>query len=727
MHTDDVQRLIYADHHDPFSVLGPQSLGTNGKQHLVVRAFVPDAREVVVVDKDKSHVMEKVHDCGIFELAFPRRKTAFPYKLKITYPDDVTVTRHDAYSYGPVLTDYDLYLFSEGKNHRVYDKMGAHPMSIAGVQGTFFAVWAPNARRVSVVGSFNNWDGRVNQMRSRGSSGIWELFIPDVKKGDLYKFEIKAQNGDVLVKSDPYAFYSEMRPNTASVVHDDSYKWADKNWMEQRDRGPEFNKPVAIYEVHPGSWMRVPEDNNRWLNYRELADKLIPYVKDLGYTHIELLPVAEHPFDGSWGYQVTGYFAVTSRYGTPEDLKYFVDMCHRNDIGVIIDWVPGHFPKDAFGLAWFDGTCLYEHADPRQGEHADWGTLIFNYGRNEVRNFLLSNAIFWFDRYHIDGVRVDAVASMLYLDYSRQSGEWVPNRFGGRENLDAISFLKEMNEVIFSYYPGVLTIAEESTSWPGVSRPTYLGGLGFSYKWNMGWMNDILSVFSKDPVHRKYHHDLLTFAMLYAFHENFILVLSHDEVVHGKNSMLDKMPGDLWQKFANLRLLYTYMYGQPGKKLLFMGGEIGQWDEWKHHHSLDWHLLDYEPHRKLQSFVRELNILYKQYPAFYERDLDSSGFEWIDFHDTDNNIISFVRYAADRNDFLVFVFNFTPVPRYNYRIGVPRGAYYREILNSDAEVFGGSNLGNRGGVWSDEAPWQWRSHSVQLDVPPLGAVILKPE
>ncbi|MCB1194711.1 1,4-alpha-glucan branching protein GlgB, partial [bacterium] len=514
---------------------------------------------------------------------------------------------------------------------------------------------------------------------------------------------------------------------TASIVWTDSFSWSDQKWMDHRTAEKTYNGPVAIYEAHLSSWMRNPQEGNRFLTYRELAGKLIPYVKEMGFTHIELLPISEYPFDGSWGYQVTGYFAVTSRHGTPEDFKFFVNECHRNNIGVIIDWVPGHFPKDAHGLAQFDGTCLYEHADPRKGEHNDWGTLIFNYGRNEVRTFLIANALYWFDKFHIDGLRVDAVASMLYLDYSRNEGEWIPNQFGGRENLEAIDFIKHMNEVIFSTFPGVMTIAEESTSWPGVSRPTYLGGLGFSYKWNMGWMNDILTYFSKEPVHRKYHHDMLTFAMLYAFHENFILVLSHDEVVHGKRSLLDKMPGDMWQKFANLRLLYSYMYGQPGKKLLFMGSDVGQWDEWQHHQSLDWHLLEYDSHRQIQSYLRSLNTIYTAEPAMHSQDFEPSGFEWIDFHDTDNSVISFIRYDRSRQQHLVFVYNFTPVPRYNYRLGVPHLCFYRELLNSDSAHFGGSNIGNSGGKFADSIPWQWRPFSLQLDLPPLGALILKPE
>lgn len=727
MSQSEFDRIANSEHHDPFAVLGAHVVAHEGKTCVKIRGFFPDATAVYIKEKNKKNAMEKIHGAGIFEAVFPRRQKLFPYVYEIEKNGSAPKRIHDPYCFGPVLTDFDLYLFSEGKHYRVYDKLGANPMEINGIKGVFFALWAPNARRVSVVGDFNNWDGRVHCMRNRGSCGIWELFIPELPIGTLYKFEIKTQSYDILTKSDPYGKFGEMRPNTASIVWTDSFSWSDQKWMDHRTAEKTYNGPVAIYEAHLSSWMRNPQEGNRFLTYRELAGKLIPYVKEMGFTHIELLPISEYPFDGSWGYQVTGYFAVTSRHGTPEDFKFFVNECHRNNIGVIIDWVPGHFPKDAHGLAQFDGTCLYEHADPRKGEHNDWGTLIFNYGRNEVRTFLIANALYWFDKFHIDGLRVDAVASMLYLDYSRNEGEWIPNQFGGRENLEAIDFIKHMNEVIFSTFPGVMTIAEESTSWPGVSRPTYLGGLGFSYKWNMGWMNDILTYFSKEPVHRKYHHDMLTFAMLYAFHENFILVLSHDEVVHGKRSLLDKMPGDMWQKFANLRLLYSYMYGQPGKKLLFMGSDVGQWDEWQHHQSLDWHLLEYDSHRQIQSYLRSLNTIYTAEPAMHSQDFEPSGFEWIDFHDTDNSVISFIRYDRSRQQHLVFVYNFTPVPRYNYRLGVPHLCFYRELLNSDSAHFGGSNIGNSGGKFADSIPWQWRPFSLQLDLPPLGALILKPE
>ncbi|OGW23333.1 MAG: 1,4-alpha-glucan branching enzyme, partial [Nitrospirae bacterium GWC2_46_6] len=589
-----------------------------------------------------------------------------------------------------VLTDFDLHLIGEGTHYKNYEKLGAHVVEIDGVKGVHFSVWAPNAKRVSLIGNFNHWDGKKHPMKLLGDSGIWETFIPGLGEGELYKFEIKSKYGGYKEqKADPFAFYFEVRPKSAAIVYsiEDKHKWQDSEWMETRRKTNRLESPVSIYEVHPGSWMRVPEENNRFLTYRELADKLIPYVKELGYTHIELLPLMEHPLDVSWGYQVIGYFAPTSRFGRPEDFMYFIDECHQNGIGVIMDWVPAHFPKDAHGLGFFDGTCLYEHEDPKKGEHKEWGTLVFNYGRREVANYLISNALFWLDKYHIDGLRVDAVASMLYLDYSREPGEWIPNIYGGNENLEAVAFVKRFNEVVHQYHPGVLTIAEESTSWPAVSRPTYVGGLGFSMKWNMGWMHDTIEYFSKDPVYRKFHTNSLTFSMLYAFTENFILPFSHDEVVHGKRSMFDKMPGDMWQKFAGLRTLYGYMYGHPGKKLLFMGSEFGQWSEWNSEESLDWHLLEYEPHQRLHRFVRDLNELYKSEPAMHEVDSEWYGFEWIDFNDSESSVISFIRRAKNPDDFLVFVFNLTPVPRFGYRLGVPNSGFYKEVLNSDSEIY----------------------------------------
>ncbi|MFC2140649.1 1,4-alpha-glucan branching protein GlgB, partial [Candidatus Auribacterota bacterium] len=719
---------IYVDHHDPFEVLGMHLVKEKGKQGVVVRAFLPQAGEVFVLEErgKKEYSMDKIQENGFFEVFIPNKKEVFPYQLKLVDLEGNEKVFHDPYSFLPILTPFDQHLFSEGNHHRVYEKMGANLMTINQVSGVHFAVWAPGAKRVSLIGDFNNWDGRVHQMRVLGSCGIWEIFIPGLAAGAVYKYEIKIHNNDLLIKSDPYAFFSELRPNTASKVYDiNQYQWHDQKWIDERVNKNLMAEPISMYEVHLGSWMRVSEENNRFLTYRELAEKLIPYVKEMGYTHIELLPVAEHPFDQSWGYQVTGYFAVTSRHGTPDDFKYFVEQCHLNQIGVIMDWVPGHFPKDEHGLRYFDGSALYEHQDPREGEHMDWGTLIFNYGRAEVKNFLISNALFWFDKYHIDGVRVDAVASMLYRDYSRNEGEWVPNKYGGRENLEAIDFIKESNALIYQYYPGALTIAEESTAWGGVSRPVHLGGLGFGFKWNMGWMNDMLSYVEKEAIHRKYHQNMITFALLYAFHEKFVLVLSHDEVVHGKRSLLDKMPGDMWQKFANLRVLYGFMYGHPGKKLVFMGGEFGQWHEWDSDHSLDWHLLQFEPHQKLRAFIKDLNYLYRNEEALYKKDFDLEGFEWIDFHDADNCVISFIRKSDYSH--LIFVCNFTPVPRENYRIGVPWHAYHKEVLNSDSELYGGSNMGNDGGVWSECSAWQGRPFSININIPPLSVVVFKPE
>ncbi|NOY64639.1 MAG: 1,4-alpha-glucan branching protein GlgB [Nitrospirae bacterium] len=625
------------------------------------------------------------------------------------------------------ITDYDLYLFNEGNNFRSYEKLGAHIIELNGIQGVHFALWAPNAESVSVIGSFNKWDPSAHPMTPIGSSGVWSIFIPDVKEGDLYKYHIRSRiNGIVRVKSDPYGFFFEVRPKTATIIYNiDRYTWNDREWMETRRRTDPLTKPVSIYEVHLGSWMR--KEDGSYLSYRELAERLIPYVQEMGFTHIELLPVTEHPLDESWGYQCTGYFAPTSRYGTPEEFMYFIDQCHQAGIGVILDWVPAHFPRDDFALRFFDGTCLYEHEDPRKGEHQDWGTLIFNYGRNEVRSFLISSACFWLDKYHIDGLRVDAVASMLYLDYSRKDGEWVPNIYGGRENLEAIDFIKKFNEVVHLYWPGAVTVAEESTAWPGVSRPTYLGGLGFTMKWNMGWMHDILEYFTKDPIFRKYHHSNLTFGLLYAFSENFVLPLSHDEVVHGKRSLLDKMPGDLWQKFANLRALLGFMFGHPGKKLLFMGGEFGQWWEWDCNSSLQWHLLQEENHKKLQQYVKDLNRIYKTEPALYEVDFNHEGFEWIDFSDAQQSIVAFMRKARVDDNFLIFVCNFTPVPRENYLIGVPEKCFYREMLNSDSSIYGGSNMGNLGGVMALETPVHGRPYSIEITLPPLSVLIFKPE
>jgi len=727
---EQVEAIVRNLHHDPFQILGPHQLEVNGHKNWVVRAFVPDSTEVYLLNPEtgEQYPMQSAHNEHFFEVVLPGSEEIFMYQFRIVATNGHERFVYDPYFFLPQMGELDLYLFGQGDHHKIYEKLGAHPMEVNSVQGVYFAVWAPNARNVSVIGNFNVWHGGKHQMRVLGSSGVWELFVPDIGVGEVYKYEVKDQSGNIFEKSDPYGFHFEVRPASGSIVADLSkHQWADQQWLDRRGRTDPLAQPISIYEVHLGSWMRVPEEGNRFLTYRELAHELVDYVKNMGYTHIQLLPVAEHPFDASWGYQVLGYFAPTSRFGTPEDFQYFVDYCHRNDIGVLVDWVPAHFPRDAHGLAYFDGTHLYEHADPRLGEHQDWDTKIFNFDRNEVRNFLIANTLFWFEKYHIDGIRVDAVASMIYLDYSREEGEWIPNQFGGRENLGAIDFLKQLNELIFSYYPGVLSIAEESTAWPGVSRPTYLGGLGFNLKWNMGWMNDFLTYTSKDPVHRKYHHNMITFALLYAFHENFVLVLSHDEVVHGKRSLLDKMPGDMWQKFANLRALLAFMFGHPGKKLLFMGTEIGQWDEWEEAHSLDWHLLEYEPHRKLQLFVKELNRVYRNEPALYQVDFDHTGFEWIDFMDSDNSIITFMRRASDSKDLLVFVCNFTPVYREDYRVGVPFHCEYKELLNSDSEMYWGSNKGNYGGLWSDEIAWHNQPYSLNLKIPPLSTMIFKPQ
>ena len=625
------------------------------------------------------------------------------------------------------LTDYDIHLWAEGNHARTYEKLGAHVTERDGVAGTQFAVWAPNARSVCVIGTFNGWRRDETWMHPVRSSGIWECFVPGVGVGVLYKYAITSQYNNYKVdKADPYAFAGEIRPETASKVWDLSgYDWADKEWMDRRGGANALGAPITVYEVHLGSWMRNPEKGNRWLTYRELAHRLADYVHDMGYTHVELLPISEHPFDGSWGYQTVGYFAPTSRFGTPQDFMFLVDALHQRGVGVLLDWVPAHFPRDEHGLAYFDGTHLYEHSDPRLGEHRDWGTYIFNYGRDEVRSFLISNALFWLDKYHIDGLRVDAVASMLYLDYSREQGDWIPNQYGGRENLGAIAFLRRLNEHVYGAYPDVMTAAEESTAWPAVSRPTYVGGLGFGYKWDMGWMHDTLDYMSQDPVHRKYHHNRLTFRMLYAFTENYLLPLSHDEVVHGKQSLLSKMPGDHWQKCANLRLLYGYMYAQPGKKLLFMGGEFGQWDEWNHDASLDWHLTEHPLHRGLQRWVRDLNTFYRGEPAFHELDCESGGFEWIDCNDSEQSVISLMRKGKSPNERMIVVCNFTPVPRHNYRVGAPQGGRWEEVLNSDAPLYGGSGQGNLGGVNAAPVSCHGRDYMLTVTAPPLGMVVFK--
>ncbi len=727
-----VESIIRSDHADPFGFLGMHTEGQGDQRSVQVRCFLPYAKRVAVVDtRRRKEVADlpRVHEEGMFAGHVPDYTDSFPYRLRVETEAHGTIDVEDPYRFPPVIGDLDIHLLAEGTHLHAYRQLGAHPRTVGRVKGVSFAVWAPNARRVSVVGDFNGWDGRVHPMRVRYECGVWEIFIPGLDVGTRYKYEIRAQSGELMaLKSDPCAFYAEVPPSTASVVATlKGYKWGDRKWMASRARRNDRDQPICIYEVHLGSWRRNPDEGNRYLTYREMADELVTYVKDMGYTHLELMPISEYPFDGSWGYQPTGMFAPTSRYGTPDDFRYFIDACHQAEIGVLIDWVAGHFPGDAHGLGYFDGSHLYEHADPRQGRHMDWDTLIYNYGRTEVTNFLLSNALYWMEEFHIDGLRVDAVASMLYLDYSREEGQWIPNKYGGRENLEAIDFLKRMNELVYGHHDGVMTVAEESTSWPMVSRPTYLGGLGFGYKWNMGWMNDTLRYMNEDPVHRKYHHNMLTFGMLYAFHENFILPLSHDEVVHGKGSMLNKMPGDSWQQFANLRVYYAFMYTMPGKKLLFMGGEFGQGDEWSHDDSLAWHLLEYPLQRGLQNLVRDLNHLYRSLPALYEVDFHWEGFAWIDCHDADSSIVSFIRRAKDTDDLVVVVANFTPVVRESYLVGVPRGGFWKEILNTDSGYYEGSGVGNAGGVTADEHRMHDQPYSVTLKVPPLGAIVLQPE
>lgn len=723
LHPDEISALVYADHGDPHRLLGLHYVNNES----VIRFLYPDAETVSVRLKKQTVPMNKISEGGLFEVIIKQHIKPTEYDYEVTTYDSTKRHLKDPYVFMSWLGELDLYLHSQGKHRTIYEKLGAHLREIDGVVGVNFAVWAPNARRVSVVGHFNTWDGRYHPMRRHGDSGIWELFIPDLPLGTSYKYEIKSQHlGYIAQKSDPYAFYAEVRPNTASVVVDIStYEWQDEAWLTARAAQSPLDIPMSIYELHVGSWRR--KENNEWLNYRELADQLVPYVKEMGYTHIELMPIAEHPFDGSWGYQVTGYYAPTSRYGTPEDFMYFVDTCHQNNIGVLLDWVPAHFPKDGSALSFFDGTHLYSHADPRQGEHPDWGTYIFNYGRNEVRNFLIANALFWLKKYHIDGLRVDAVSSMVYLDFSRKAGEWIPNQYGGNENLDAVAFLKETNEVIHQEAPGAITIAEESTAWAMVSRPTYLGGLGFTFKWNMGWMHDTLHYMQQDPVYRRYSHNMMTFSMIYAFSENFVLSLSHDEVVHGKGSLINKMAGDSWQKFASIRLLLAYQYTHVGKKLNFMGHEIGQWAEWSETRSLDWHLLEYEPHLRLKAWVRDMNLLYREQPALYEQDYTQAGHQWIEANDAEQSVFSFIRFAKDPANFLVIVCNFTPILRQNYRVGVPQHTHYTELMNSDSEHYGGSNVGNYGGCDAEELLWHKQPYSLSLTLPPLAVVILKPK
>jgi 1,4-alpha-glucan branching enzyme len=714
----DLRLILEAKHHDAFAYLGlHQEAGSH-----VFRAFLPYAGKVSLKLKTKWVDCERIDAAGLYQW---QGKTApsLPCLLKIE-SNGQTREVFDTYSFTPMLSDDELHLFGEGNLNQAYNTFGAHLVIHQGVAGTRFAVWAPNAERVSVVGDFNQWDGRINPMRVRGSTGVWELFIPHLEAATLYKFEIRNRHSHaILTKTDPFAREFELRPGTAAKIAKPSqHKWQDAAWLNKRANHDWLHAPFNCYELHVGSWRR--KDGNHLLSYRDLAAELVPYLVDMGYTHIELLPITEHPLNESWGYQTTGYFGVTNRFGTPDDLKFLIDACHQANIGVILDWVPGHFPKDDWALARFDGTALYEHEDPRIGEHQDWGTLIFNYGRNEVRNFLISSAYFWLSEFHIDGLRVDAVASMLYLDYSRKANEWIPNRFGGRENLEAIDFLKQLNMVVHQDFPGALTIAEESTAWPAVSRPVYLGGLGFSMKWNMGWMNDNLAYIEQDPVHRKYHHDKLTFGQLYAYSENFVLPFSHDEVVHGKGSMIGKMPGDAWQKFANLRLLMTLQMTSPGKKLNFMGNEIAQGLEWNVNRSLDWHLLEHEAHLGVQRAARDLNHLYSKLNCLHELDFDVQGFSWIDCHDSDQSIVSFIRRGLD-DSFAIIVLNFTPVLRQNYRIGVPQAGQYVEVFNSDSAYYGGSNQGNGAGLPTENVAWMNFNQSLLITLPPLAGIIIK--
>lgn len=723
----DIFHIVNGEHSDPHTVLGMHEMEEDGRKAVVVRAFLPHAAGITVIDyanKRKKYPMKRLHADGFFEVTIADREEWFRYQLEYTDADGNTWRSYDPYSFSPTLSEFDRHLFGAGTHYEIYEKMGGRLMTHEGARGAAFSVWAPNAKAVSVIGDFNNWDARRSPMRRLGESGIWELFLPAAAEGDKYKFHVTQCDGRVVDKTDPYGVYAEVRPNNASVLYPlKRYKWKDRRWITARRKYDFRAAPMNIYEVHLGSWKRA--EGNRFLSYTELAEQLIPYVKEMGYTHIEMLPVEEHPFDGSWGYQVTGYYAPTSRYGSPDEFKQFVDACHQNGISVILDWVPAHFPKDDFALARFDGTALYEHQDPRLGEHIQWGTYIFNYGRKEVANFLLANALYWMDIFHIDGLRVDAVASLLRLDFCKEEGQWLPNVYGGRENLEAIEFLKHMNSVIADREPGALMIAEDSTAWPGVTKKVDEGGLGFSLKWNMGWMNDFLSYIKLDPIYRKYHQNKLTFGMAYHYAENFVLVLSHDEVVHTKSSMIGKMPGDVWQSFANLRLSYGFMMGHPGKKLLFMGGEFAQYSEWSEARSLDWHLLQYADHQEMQAYVKELNHLYAEESAFWAEDFDPNGFQWIECDDAESSIVSFVRRSQEKE--LVFLCNFTPVVHRGFSLGVPQEGVYHERLNSDAARFGGSDVINAVPLQSKAEPAGRCPFQVELNVPPLGMVILERE
>jgi 1,4-alpha-glucan branching enzyme len=716
-HPEPLRAILEARHHDPFAFLGRHDTQAG----IVVRVYLPQAETVRLADGGPD--LKRVDGTDLF--VWEGNGTKVPERYALEWEDRAghSHRHYDPYCFPPQSQDFDLHLFGEGRHWHAYRFLGAHPRCVEGVDGVQFAVWAPNATSASVVGDFNTWDGRVHPMRSRGGSGVWELFIPGLQTGALYKLELRDHAGLVHVKIDPYANAFQLRPDTAGLICAESdYAWGDQDWLGARATADWRRRPMSVYEVHLGSWQRDAEGG--FLGYRELAQRLVEYMVKAGFTHVELLPITEHPLDASWGYQTTGYFAPTSRFGSPDDFRFFVDHLHQHGIGVLLDWVPAHFPRDTFALARYDGTALYEHADPRQGEHRDWGTLIFNYGRNEVKNFLLSSALYWLKEFHIDGLRVDAVASMLYLDYSRQAGEWIPNKYGGNENLDAVDLLRQLNVVTHEQHPGSLMIAEESTSWPAVSRPTYLGGLGFSMKWNMGWMHDSLAYMANDPIYRHFHHDMLTFGLLYAFTENFVLPYSHDEVVHGKRSMLDKMPGDAWQKFASLRLLYTFMFTYPGKKLLFMGCEFAQGREWNEAAALDWDLLERAPHEGVLKLVSDLNRLYREEPALHAVDFESSGFEWVDCHDSSQSVLSYLRKDQSGGRIVAALFNFTPVPRNDYRIGVPADGFYREAINSDAQYYGGSNVGNQGGVQAEAVSWMGRPYSIPINLPPLGGLVL---
>lgn len=718
--TNHTQRLQAGTHHDPFEFLGRH---TTAEGHDVIRAFMPSAEELELVDFGP---MQRVENTDLFIAELPQ-DASIPQHYSLRWIDKADQQSHQfvsPYSFTPFVGDLDLELFAAGNHFHAYRFLGAHLTTIDGVEGCSFAVWAPNVQRVSVVGSFNGWHGLRHPMRNRGNSAVWEIFIPGLKSGYNYKFEILSEVGGILKKCDPYGQSMAMRPDDTSLICPTTeHQWKDAAWLASREEFDWQHKPINIYEVHAGSWRKSPDDG--FLNWRELADQLVPYVNELNYTHIEFLPISEHPLDESWGYQVTGYFAPTSRFGSADDFRYMVDLCHQHNIGIILDWVPAHFPKDDFALAKFNGNPLYEHADPRKGEHQDWGTLIFDYDRNEVRNFLITNAVYWFEEFHIDGLRVDAVASMLYLDYSRNHGEWLPNKYGGRENLEAIAFLREMNKTVHGLFPGALTFAEESTAWPMVSRPIELGGLGFSIKWNMGWMNDTLDYIEQDPIHRKYEHNKLTFSQVYAWTENFVLPFSHDEVVHLKRSMVEKMPGDVWQKFANLRVLLAWQTVHPGKKLQFMGNEIAQWSEWNVKTALSWELLDNEQNNGIRLLTRDLNLLYKNEPGLHYNDFQPEGFRWIDCNDSDQSILSLIRQSNHSEDSIICVMNFTPIVRENYKIGVPANCTYQEILNSDAHVYGGSNVGNAGMIQINQEPWSGFEQSISITVPPLAALFFK--